>query len=146
MLSFIKKFFRCKKIKSIDDFIKRIKTEGDCNTVKVIPYLSVNANEDDISILSASFSSVGIIANFTYMLKYLTISKNEEIIYEESIFSRYRSEFGLSDKTERRDASKKFFLLGGQKVKELQAKLPTNIEVFFVGMDNSPINSRTFST
>jgi len=58
----------------------------------------------------------------------------------------YRSEFGLSDKTERRDASKKFFLLGGQKVKELQAKLPTNIEVFFVGMDNSPINSRTFST
>jgi len=89
MLSFIKKFFRCKKIKSIDDFIKRIKTEGDCNTVKVIPYLSVNANEDDISILSASFSSVGIIANFTYMLKYLTISKNEEIIYEESIFSRY---------------------------------------------------------
>ena len=80
------------------------------------------------------------------MLKYLTISKNEEIIYEESIFSRYGSEFGLSDKTERRDASKKFFLLGGQKVKELQAKLPTNIEVFFVGMDNSPINSRTFST
>ena len=135
MFNFIRNFFQ-HKAKSIEDFIEVMKRER-CNTAVVEP----NKTSKD----GAKTKAVGLITDFQYILEFTAITpRGRKVVYRQNLFKRFGSDFGYADAEDRRNATIKLFLLGEQKVKELQAKLPT-VSVDLIGPNDRPMNDEMYA-
>jgi len=135
MFNFIKNVFPY-KAKSIEEFAEVVKRE-DCRTVLLDPQQDFKN--------SARSITVGLIADFQYILKFTaTTPRGRKIVYRENLFERFGSDCGFADYEERRNAAIKLFLLGEQKVKELQAKLP-DVSVDLIGPENQPMDDAMYA-
>lgn len=135
MFDFIRNLFRY-KAKSVEEFVEVMKSEG-CRTAVAKPYSSAKGG--------AETASVGVIADFQYMLEFTaTTPAGRKVVYRERLFERFGSDRGFADAEKRRNAAIKLFLLGEQKVKELQAKLP-GVSVNLIGPNGRPMDDTMFA-
>jgi len=135
MFDFIRNLF-LHKAKSVEEFVEVMKREG-CKTALAEPYSAVEDGADT--------ASVGVIANFQYMLEFTaTTPHGRKIAYRERLFERFGSDHGFADAEERRSAAIKLFLLGEQKVKELRAKFPS-ISVDLIGPNGRPMDDAMYA-
>ena len=82
---------------------------------------------------------------FQYILEFTaTTPCGRKVVYRENLFDRFGSEHGFTDREDRRNAAIKLLLLGEQKVKELQKKLP-DVSIDFIGPDDQPIDDETYA-
>ena len=115
MFDFIVNLFPC-RVKSIEDFAQAVRSTG-CVTVFAQPCHKARN--------SAETASVGVIADFQYILEFVaTTPRGRKIVYRERLFDRFGSDSGGWDAALRRNIGIRHFLLSEQKVNELQAKFP----------------------
>jgi len=135
MFDFIRNLFPY-KAKSVEEFVEVIKREG-CKTAVAEPYSDAKGGGET--------ASVGVIANFQYMLEFMaTTPRGRKVVYRERLFERFGSTRGFADAENRRNAGIKHFLLGEQKVKELQSKLP-DVSVNLIGPNSRPMDDTMFA-
>ena len=135
MFDFIKNLFRY-KAKSVEEFVEVMKREG-CRTAMAEPYSSAKGGVKTVS--------VGVIANFQYMLEFTaTMPRGRKVVYRERLFERFGSDRGFADFKDRRNAGIKLFLFGEQKVKELRAKLPS-VSVGLIGPNGQPMDDAMYA-
>ena len=135
MFDFIRNLFRY-KAKSVEEFVEVMKREG-CRAVVAEPYSDAKGG--------AETASVGVIADFQYMLEFTaTTSRGRKVTYRQRLFERFGSDRGFTDALNRRNAAIKLFLLGEQKVKELRAKLP-EVSVDLIGPNGRPMDDAMFA-
>jgi len=135
MFDFIRNLFRY-KANSVEEFVEVMKREG-CKTALVEPCSAAKSGADT--------ASVGVIADFQYMLEFTaTTPRGRKIVYRQRLFERFGSDRGFADAEDRRNAAIKLFLLGKQKVKELQAKLP-GVSVDLIGPNGRPMDDAMYA-
>lgn len=132
MFNFIRNLFRY-KAKSVEEFVEVMK-RGGCSSAVVKPYSDANGGTET--------AAVGVIANFQYMLEFAATT-GRKVIYRERLFERFGSDRGFADAEDRRNAAIKLFLLGEQKVKELQAKLSGAVDL--IGPSGRPMDATMFA-
>lgn len=114
MLNIIKDFF-VYKAKSVEEFVEVIKRKS-CKTVVVNQCLSTGGSTETTSVLM-------------YMLEFTTTTpRGRKVTYREHLSERFR----FADTKSTLNAVTKLLLLGDQKMKELQAKLP-GVSVNYIG-------------
>lgn len=125
MLNFIKNFFRY-KVKSIEEFTEVVKREN-CRAVLIEPHLR-------------------FIADCQYVLNILgftaTTSRGRKIVYRERLKERFGSDRGFGDAC---NVAIRLGLLGEQKTKELQAKLPGVLVDLTVGPNGRPMDDAMYA-
>ena len=135
MFDFIRNLFRY-KANSVEEFVEVMKREG-CKTALAEPCSAAKSGADT--------ASVGVIADFQYMLEFTaTTPRGRKIVYRQRLFERFGSDRGFADAEDRRNAAIKLFLLGKQKVKELQAKLP-GVSVDLIGPNGRPMDDTMYT-
>ena len=136
-LYLIRKLFQY-KAKSVKDFVEFMKREGEGCTVAVEPYTAAKVSAETL---------VGVIADFHYMLEFTATTirgRKIKVIYRQRLFMRFGSDRGYADAKNRRNAAIRLFLLGEQKVQELQAKLP-KASVNLIGPNGRPMDDAMFA-
>lgn len=135
MFDFIRNLFRY-KARSVEDFAQVVRGEG-CALVFAEPYQDAKGGAETIS--------VGVIADFQYMLEFTaTTPRGRKVVYRERLFERFGSDRGFADAENRRNSAIKLFLLGEQKVKELQARIP-GVSVNLIGPNGRPMDDAMFA-
>ena len=135
MFEFIKSAFPY-KAKSVEEFVKLVEREA-CKAAVVVPCTVAKG--------AVPTTSIGIIAHFRYVLEFTaTTPRSRKVVYKENLFERFGSDSGFGDANERRKAAIKAFLLGEQKVKELQAKLQ-GVTVDLMGPNGRPMDDRMYA-
>lgn len=134
MFAFIKSLFKCRP-DSLDGFIESVK-EGGCRSVTIRP---------DSRVLSgAETLSLGLIADFQYLLEFTaTTTQGRGIIYHERLFERHGTEYGLADSEIRRDAVIKLYLTGELRMKLLRRRL-RNVPINLIGPDDRIMTGNMF--
>lgn len=135
MFDLIKNLFQY-KAKSVEEFAEVVERKG-CRTAVAEPRSSVKGG--------IKTASVGVIANFQYMLEFTaTTPRGRKVVYRECLFKRFGSDHDFADSENRRNAAIKLFLLGEQKVKELRAKLPS-VSVDLIGPNGQPMDDAMYA-
>lgn len=135
MFAFIKSLFRYTP-DSLDGFIESAKA-GECRSVTIRP---------DSRVLSgAETLSLGLIADFQYLLEFTaTTIKGRKIIYRERLFERHGTEYGLADSGLRSEAVIKLYLTGEQRMKLLRTKF-RNVPINLIGPDDRIMTAKMFA-
>lgn len=139
MSDFIKKLFR-RHAKSAEDFVEAVKREG-CTGVVAELYSVVVARDSPKSALrEALYADFRLFTR--YMLKSVaTTPCGCKITHRECLFKRSGSELEARDK---HSVSIRVFLLGEQRVRELEEKLSGVPVKLLIGPNRQPMDERMY--
>ena len=135
MFDFVKNLFRY-KAKSLEEFVEFVKGER-CKIVLVTPTQAAKNG--------AETACAGIIADFHYLLKLTARTpSNRKVLYQERLFQRFGSDYGVADAKERQNAAIRLFLIGEQRTQDLRTKLP-GVQIDLIGPNDRPMDGEMFT-